>query len=75
MTPTFLIELNSMLTFLAMPLLQLSCDIDQVVRQLFEPLFLQLIHWYTSPTQLRGEHTGIIIETIMVSLFLVVTFL
>lgn len=63
-------ELNNMLKTLAMPLLQLGCDVDQVVRQIFEPLFCQLIHWYTSPTQARGAHSAIIIEALMVSIFL-----
>lgn len=28
-------------------LLRLACDPEQVARQLFEPLVLQLIHWFT----------------------------
>ncbi|KAL8588519.1 hypothetical protein ACOMHN_043868 [Nucella lapillus] len=34
-------------------LLALACDVEQVCRQLFEPLVLQLIHWFTGNK--RGE--------------------
>ena len=27
--------------------LQLACDVEQVARQLFEPLVMQLIHWFS----------------------------
>ncbi|KAJ8958549.1 hypothetical protein NQ314_006388 [Rhamnusium bicolor] len=65
MSQSGLSELEDLLKTMAMPLLQLGCDIDQLVQQIFEPLFLQLIHWYTSPTQLRGSHTAIIIDALM----------
>ncbi|XP_056648968.1 DNA-dependent protein kinase catalytic subunit-like isoform X1 [Diorhabda sublineata] len=58
-------DLNVVLKTLLKPLIILSCDIDQVVRQIFEPLFFQLIHWYTSPIQSRSLHTSIVIETMM----------
>ncbi|XP_004680100.1 PREDICTED: DNA-dependent protein kinase catalytic subunit [Condylura cristata] len=29
-------------------LLRLACDVDQVTRQLYEPLVMQLIHWFTN---------------------------
>lgn len=59
-------ELDDLLKHLAMPMLQLGCDIDKVVQQLFQPLVMQLIHWYTCQRQLRSSHTAIIIETLMV---------
>ncbi|XP_023014378.2 DNA-dependent protein kinase catalytic subunit [Leptinotarsa decemlineata] len=65
MSQSGLSEMNNTLKTLAIPLLQLACDIDQVVEQIFQPLFLQLVHWYTSPTQSRGPHTAIIIDTLM----------
>ncbi|KAG5877906.1 hypothetical protein JTB14_011622 [Gonioctena quinquepunctata] len=65
MSQSGLTDLNNMLKIMAMPLLQLGCDIDQVVQQIFQPLFLQLVHWYTSPTQARGAHTSILIDTLM----------
>lgn len=65
MTQKELNELDDLLKYLAMPLLKLGCDIDKIVQQLFQPLVLQLIHWYTSQRQLRSSHTAIIIETLM----------
>ncbi|XP_076445486.1 DNA-dependent protein kinase catalytic subunit-like [Babylonia areolata] len=35
------------------PLLALACDVEQVCRQLFEPLVMQLIHWFTGTN--KGE--------------------
>lgn len=67
MSHSGLADLNELLRNMAFPLLQLACDMDQVVQQLFQPLFFQLVHWYTHPLQLRGEHSAIVIESIMVS--------
>ncbi|CAH1171231.1 unnamed protein product [Phaedon cochleariae] len=65
MNQSGLLELNNMLKTIAMPLLLLSSDVDQVVQQIFAPLFLQLVHWYTSPTQQRGAHSAILIDAMM----------
>lgn len=66
MSATGILELSDTLKLLAMPVLQLGCDVDYLVKQIFRPSFLQLIHWSTSPTQLRSPHTAIIIDTLMV---------
>lgn len=68
MSQTGLSELEDLLKTVSMPLLQLGCDIDQLVQQIFSPLVFQLIHWYASPSQLRGSHTAIIIDSLMVSI-------
>lgn len=60
-------DLEDLLKTIAMPLLQLACDIDQVVRQIFEPLFMQLIHWYTCKVQRESPYLAVIIEVLMVS--------
>lgn len=69
MSMTGISELNESLKLIAMTVLELGCDADPLVRQIFEPLFLQLTHWYTSPYQNRNPHTAIIIDTLMVSTF------
>ena len=38
-------------------LLQLACDVEQVARQLFEPLVMQLIHWFTGNKKFESEET------------------
>ncbi|CAG9767394.1 unnamed protein product [Ceutorhynchus assimilis] len=58
-------DLEDLFKNLAMPLLQLGCDIDQVVRQIFEPLFMQLVHWYTSKVQRESPHLAVIIDVLM----------
>lgn len=60
-------DLNELLRYIAVPILRLGCDTDQVVEQLFQPLCFQLIHWYTHSLQTRSEHSAIIIEAILVS--------
>ncbi|XP_072042849.1 DNA-dependent protein kinase catalytic subunit-like [Amphiura filiformis] len=39
-------------------LLQLACDVEQVARQLFEPLVMQLIHWFTGNKKFESEETS-----------------
>nr|QOY44576.1 DNA-dependent protein kinase catalytic subunit [Alvinella pompejana] len=46
-------------------LLQLACDTEQVARQLFGPLVMQLIHWFTSVMMFQSEGTKILLECIM----------
>nr|CAD7432490.1 unnamed protein product [Timema monikensis] len=57
--------LSKMFSHMVMPLLQLGCDSDQIVHQLYHPLMLQLAHWYSSAVQLGSVHTQILIETLM----------
>lgn len=67
MTNSGLSDLEDLLRHIAMPLLQLACDIDQTVRDIFRPLFIQMIHWYTSRIQREKPHLAVIIEVLMVA--------
>lgn len=66
MTHSGLTDLEDLLKHIAMPLLQLACDIDQTVRDIFRPLCIQMIHWYTSRVQREMPHLAVIIEVLMV---------
>uniref|UniRef100_A0A8D1F779 DNA-dependent protein kinase catalytic subunit n=1 Tax=Sus scrofa TaxID=9823 RepID=A0A8D1F779_PIG len=46
-------------------LLRLACDVDQVTRQLFEPLVMQLIHWFTNNKKFESQDTVALLETIL----------
>ncbi|KAK1173766.1 DNA-dependent protein kinase catalytic subunit [Acipenser oxyrinchus oxyrinchus] len=46
-------------------LLRLACDVDQVTRQLFEPLVMQLIHWFTNNTKFESQDTVAMLEAIL----------
>ncbi|XP_029935630.1 DNA-dependent protein kinase catalytic subunit isoform X2 [Myripristis murdjan] len=46
-------------------LLHLACDVDQVTRQLFEPLVMQLIHWFTSNKKFESQDTVAVLEAIL----------
>ncbi|KAM8822809.1 DNA-dependent protein kinase catalytic subunit isoform 1-T1 [Spinachia spinachia] len=46
-------------------LLRLACDVDQVTRQLFEPLVMQLIHWFTNNKKFESKDTVAVLEAIM----------
>ncbi|KAK0144676.1 DNA-dependent protein kinase catalytic subunit [Merluccius polli] len=46
-------------------LLRLACDVDQVTRQLFEPLVMQLIHWFTNNKKFESQDTVAVLETIL----------
>uniref|UniRef100_A0A6Q2XGP6 DNA-dependent protein kinase catalytic subunit n=1 Tax=Esox lucius TaxID=8010 RepID=A0A6Q2XGP6_ESOLU len=43
-------------------LLRLACDVDQVTRQLFEPLVMQLIHWFTNNKKFESQDTVAVLE-------------
>ncbi|KAL3276777.1 hypothetical protein HHI36_012144 [Cryptolaemus montrouzieri] len=58
-------ELEGLFKKISLAILELGCDPDEVVRQLFEPLVLQMIHWYSSPLQSKKCHTFVIMETIL----------
>lgn len=47
-------------------LLQLGCDVETVARQLFEPLTLQTIHWFTKNTVFENPETMTLLDAIMV---------
>ncbi|XP_019943216.2 DNA-dependent protein kinase catalytic subunit isoform X1 [Paralichthys olivaceus] len=46
-------------------LLRLACDVDQVTRQLFEPLVMQLIHWFTNNKKFESEDTVAVLDAIL----------
>ncbi|XP_048062032.1 LOW QUALITY PROTEIN: DNA-dependent protein kinase catalytic subunit-like [Megalobrama amblycephala] len=46
-------------------LLRLACDIDQVTKQLFEPLVMQLIHWFTNNRKFESQDTVAVLEAIL----------
>ncbi|XP_032407093.1 DNA-dependent protein kinase catalytic subunit [Xiphophorus hellerii] len=46
-------------------LLRLACDVDQVTRQLFEPLVMQLIHWFTNNKKFESQDTVAVLEAIL----------
>uniref|UniRef100_A0A3B1JQ43 DNA-dependent protein kinase catalytic subunit n=1 Tax=Astyanax mexicanus TaxID=7994 RepID=A0A3B1JQ43_ASTMX len=46
-------------------LLRLACDVDQVARQLFEPLVMQLIHWFTNNKKFESQDTVAVLEAIL----------
>ncbi|XP_052262779.1 DNA-dependent protein kinase catalytic subunit-like isoform X1 [Dreissena polymorpha] len=45
-------------------MLKLSCDVELVARQLFEPLMMQVIHWYTGNKQHKSEETETLLDAI-----------
>ncbi|TRY56699.1 hypothetical protein DNTS_012969 [Danionella cerebrum] len=46
-------------------LLRLACDVDQVTRQLFEPLVMQLIHWFTNNRKFESQDTVAVLDAIL----------
>ncbi|XP_037658373.1 DNA-dependent protein kinase catalytic subunit [Choloepus didactylus] len=46
-------------------LLRLACDVDQVTRQLYEPLVMQLIHWFTNNKKFESQDTVALLETVL----------
>ncbi|XP_008767155.1 DNA-dependent protein kinase catalytic subunit isoform X1 [Rattus norvegicus] len=46
-------------------LLKLACDVDQVTRQLYEPLVMQLIHWFTNNKKFESQDTVALLEAIL----------
>lgn len=53
--------------YLITPLIQLGCDSDELIKQIFNEFIFQLIHWYTSREKLKSFESEILIETLMVS--------
>lgn len=60
-------ELNKIFARVAPTLLALGCDSDLLVKQLFQPLMLQLTHYYSSTQKFKSEETSVLVDTIMVS--------
>ncbi|XP_044756993.1 DNA-dependent protein kinase catalytic subunit-like isoform X2 [Coccinella septempunctata] len=57
-------ELGGVMKKSTSAILELGCDPDEVVRGLFEPLILQMIHWYSTPYKSAKYHTAIILEAL-----------
>ncbi|XP_056017774.1 DNA-dependent protein kinase catalytic subunit-like isoform X2 [Ostrea edulis] len=45
-------------------ILQLACDVDLVTKQLFEPLLMQLIHWFTKNNTTENEESMSLLDAI-----------
>ncbi|KAK0048622.1 DNA-dependent protein kinase catalytic subunit, partial [Biomphalaria pfeifferi] len=45
-------------------LLQLACDVELVCKELFEPLMLQLIHWFTNNKMAESPETMALLDCI-----------
>ncbi|XP_078543449.1 DNA-dependent protein kinase catalytic subunit [Lissotriton helveticus] len=46
-------------------LLHLACDVDQVTRQLYEPLIMGLIHWFTNNKKFESQDTVALLEAVL----------
>ncbi|XP_063779765.1 DNA-dependent protein kinase catalytic subunit [Pseudophryne corroboree] len=46
-------------------LLRLACDVDQVTRQLYEPLVMGLIHWFTNNKKFESKDTVTLLDAIL----------
>ncbi|XP_078072249.1 DNA-dependent protein kinase catalytic subunit isoform X3 [Mustelus asterias] len=46
-------------------LLRLGCDVDKVTNQLFEPLVMQLIHWFTNNRKFESRDTVALLEAVL----------
>uniref|UniRef100_A0A8D0GIE8 DNA-dependent protein kinase catalytic subunit n=1 Tax=Sphenodon punctatus TaxID=8508 RepID=A0A8D0GIE8_SPHPU len=46
-------------------LLRLACDVDQVTRQLYETLVMELIHWFTNNKKFESQDTVALLEAIL----------
>lgn len=42
--------------------------LSQVTRQLFEPLVMQLIHWFTNNKKFESQDTVAVLEAILVNI-------
>ncbi|XP_044280098.1 DNA-dependent protein kinase catalytic subunit isoform X2 [Varanus komodoensis] len=46
-------------------LLRLACDVDQITRQLYGTLVMELIHWFTNNKKFESQDTVILLEAIL----------
>ncbi|KAG9478931.1 hypothetical protein GDO78_012545 [Eleutherodactylus coqui] len=46
-------------------LLRLACDVDQVTRQLYEPLVMGIIHWLTNNKKFESHDTVALLDSIL----------
>lgn len=47
--------------------MQLACDMDNLVQQLFKPLLFEIVHYFASGIQYNSIYTPIIIDILMVN--------
>jgi hypothetical protein len=59
-------ELMKLISHIFPTIITLGCDSDVLVRQLFQPLVLQIVHYYTCKQKIESKETAILIDTIMV---------
>ncbi|XP_053659458.1 DNA-dependent protein kinase catalytic subunit-like [Anopheles marshallii] len=62
-------QLDSLWTQICQHLLQLSCDTDLAVCQMFEPLLFQIIHFVTQPSKLNQQGTRTLLDCLMAATF------
>uniref|UniRef100_A0A182IV99 non-specific serine/threonine protein kinase n=1 Tax=Anopheles atroparvus TaxID=41427 RepID=A0A182IV99_ANOAO len=58
-------QLHGLWAQLCRHLLQLSCDTDLAVCQMFEPLLFQIIHYLTQPSKLSQQGTSALVDCLM----------
>uniref|UniRef100_A0A182JUF0 non-specific serine/threonine protein kinase n=1 Tax=Anopheles christyi TaxID=43041 RepID=A0A182JUF0_9DIPT len=58
-------QLTGLWSQLCHHLLQLSCDTDLAVCQMFEPLLFQIIHFVTQPSKLNQQGTRALLDCLM----------
>ncbi|KFB53322.1 AGAP003967-PA-like protein [Anopheles sinensis] len=58
-------QLHGLWSQLCRHLLQLSCDTDLAVCQMFEPLLFQIIHYLTQPSKLSQQGTSALLDCLM----------
>nr|XP_039264534.1 DNA-dependent protein kinase catalytic subunit-like [Styela clava] len=46
-------------------ILKLACDVEQVSKQLFEPLSMQMIHWFTNNRKYESPDTAVLLNSII----------
>lgn len=66
MEPSQLAELDNLIKAISKPILKLGCDVDEVVQQLFAPLAVQLMHYYSHPRQGTSSHMHIVVDSLIV---------
>ena len=57
--------LDRIYTNLYPAIFRLACDVDQFVRQLFNDLVMQMIHWFTGNRKYESKETIILLECII----------
>ncbi|ETN62944.1 hypothetical protein AND_005352 [Anopheles darlingi] len=58
-------ELTGLWSELCDYLLQLSCDTDVAVCQMFEPLLFQIVHYLTQPSKMNQKGTSALLECLL----------